>query len=77
MKYLITATFEMDGHSSAEVMICENATTRTSYLHYYTTKKQTRTIQQNTRLKKRMVLQQCMESGSGEVVYKYSPFQNI
>ena len=33
MKYLIVASFEMDGHSSAEVMICENATSRTSYLH--------------------------------------------
>jgi hypothetical protein len=33
MKYLITATFEMDGHSSAEVMICDGIESRKSYLH--------------------------------------------
>lgn len=33
MKYLIVATFEMDGHSSSEVMICDSINSRKSYLH--------------------------------------------
>jgi len=32
MKYYITATFEMDGHSSAMSMICDSATSRKQYL---------------------------------------------
>lgn len=32
MKYLILSTFELDGHSSADVCICEGATNRSKYL---------------------------------------------
>lgn len=32
MKYYITSTFEMDGHSSAMSIICENRATKQAYL---------------------------------------------
>ncbi len=32
MKYYITATFEMDGHSSAMSIICDSAATKQRYL---------------------------------------------
>ena len=32
MKYYITASFEMDGHSSAMSIICENRATKQAYL---------------------------------------------
>ena len=33
MKYLITSTFEVDGHSSAMSIICSDFTTRCRYLN--------------------------------------------
>lgn len=32
MKYYITSTFEMDGHSTAMSIICENRATKQAYL---------------------------------------------